>query len=100
MHKNCSITILNLILQKYGTADLRVFGDSMFPSIKNGDNITITKLPSYSLNDIVVFQYKLEGLIVHRIIKIEENTYYCKGDNATRIETINKEHILGKVCCE
>lgn len=98
MYKNHSLAILNLILKKYGTAELRVFGDSMLPLIKNGDHIIIKKSSSYCLNDVVVFKYKLEGLIVHRIIKIEEDIYYCKGDNAIRTEIINKEDIIGKVC--
>lgn len=36
--------------------------------------------------------------MVHRIIKKTATTYFCKGDNAFRLEKIEDTDIVGKVC--
>ena len=50
-----------------------------------------------ALKDILTFNYKGEGLITHRLVKIFDSLYLCKGDNSFRIESISYEQILGKV---
>ena len=45
----------------------------------------------------VVYEYKTQGLLVHRIIAINDNEVWCRGDNAVRIEKIGYEDIIGKV---
>lgn len=47
--------------------------------------------------DIALFTYHNEGEIAHRIISIKESVFYCKGDNAFRIEEVPLSCMIGKV---
>lgn len=76
---------------------ITVSGTSMYPSIHNGDKVQISRSDSYDTGDIVVFMYKKHELLVHRVVKIKNHTFYCKGDNTFRLEDITKDQILGKV---
>ena len=69
----------------------------MFPTLLEGDIITISKCKEYKIGDILVFLYKDDEIIVHRLLKIENDTYFCKGDNCFRLEDIPYERIVGKV---
>ena len=91
--------ILQLLLSVSDNKPLviRVSGTSMYPSIHNGDKIQISRSDSYVTGDIVVFMYKENEPLVHRLVKIKGNTFYCKGDNTFRLEDITREQILGKV---
>lgn len=75
-----------------------VRGDSMYPILCNGDKIEVVLRTSeqYSVGDVIVFPYKNEGLIIHRILKIQEGRYFCKGDNSFRIEDILLDQAVGK----
>lgn len=92
--------IYNLLQKISGThksIDLAVDGISMNPTLKCGDVVNIAKQKEYSIGEIVVFNYKNTALLIHRILMIEGNKYYCKGDNAFRLECIDYEDIIGKV---
>jgi hypothetical protein len=41
--------------------------------------------------------YKEGSILVHRLLKIDNNKFYCKGDNSFRLEDITFEQIIGKV---
>lgn len=75
-----------------------IHGDSMYPILCNGDKIEVIIRTSeqYSVGDVIVFPYKNEGLIIHRILKIQEGRYFCKGDNSFRIEDILLDQVIGK----
>lgn len=75
-----------------------VRGDSMYPILCNGDKIEVILRTSeqYSVGDVIVFPYKNEGLIIHRILKIQEGRYFCKGDNSFRIEDILLDQAIGR----
>ncbi len=73
-----------------------VKGISMNPTLYEGDTVTVKKSSEYSIGDIVVFIYKGE-LLIHRLIKIENGRYFCKGDNSFRLEDMSPESIAGKV---
>ena len=75
---------------------IRAVGHSMYPEICEGDRITIVRADCYFPGDVVVFIYKQGLILVHRIIRISDR-YYCKGDNALRIEDIDINQIYGKV---
>lgn len=67
---------------KYYT--LAIGSGSMSPNIDKGDIVVVKKLSKKELNqlkvnDVLVFKYE-STVIVHRIIKIENSTYYTKGD--------------------
>lgn len=76
---------------------ITVEGVSMNPTLYEGDKITVQSVETYLPGDILVFTYKQEGLLVHRLLKTEQNRYFCKGDNSFRLEDLSPEQILGKV---
>lgn len=74
-----------------------VRGNSMEPTYHNGDLLRVCKSSSYDVGDVIVFNFE-SYQIVHRIIKIEEGYFFCKGDHAAGVQKITKKDILGKVC--
>lgn len=89
------IKIILLSLTKAGYYDIYVEGTSMLPSILNNDKVKIQRFDTYKVNDIILFSYK-NSIRLHRILKIENNTYFCKGDNSFLLEDIHLEQIIGK----
>lgn len=77
-------------------SEITVQGTSMNPRLKAGDIVTISPQSQYAIGDIVLFPYKDEGLIIHRIVKIENGSYFCKGDNSFRLEQLEYGQIQGK----
>lgn len=77
--------------------DITVTGVSMEPSLREGDVVTIRRAESYEMGDILVFCYKNNELLIHRLLRIKDQRYFCKGDNAFRLEDILYEQIFGKV---
>lgn len=86
-----------------------VTGESMEPTMKNRDTVAVSHSPFYEIGDVLVFLYKGE-LLIHRLLKIENGRYFCKGDNSFRLEDVLIDDIAGKVtllnnaplpnCCE
>ena len=87
--------ILNLLLRNKESIVITVEGNSMEPTLRNNDLITVSKEKEYGLGDILVFIYKSQ-LLVHRMVR-KGAFYFCKGDNSFRIEDITQESIVGKV---
>ena len=77
--------------------ELRVDGISMLPILHPGDSIRVCAKDEYAVGDILVFFYKDDSLLVHRLLKVENGRYFCKGDNAFRLEDIEKQNIVGAV---
>lgn len=73
-------------------------GRSMYPLIKQGDQLTIKFCPSENVKkgDIIAFR-RNNKTIVHRIIKITDDKILEKGDLQERGEIISKTQIMGKV---
>ena len=88
--------MLFLLLEKAQYITITVRGISMEPTLHKGDSITIEKCADYQVGDIIVFRYKHNELLVHRIVK-RDNRLYCKGDNAFRLEDITNDQIAGKI---
>ena len=94
----------NTLMQRVLLASLRsgremtltVTGVSMNPTMWEGDQVTVRHADSYSVGDVLVLLYKGE-LLIHRLLKIENDRYFCKGDNAFRLEDLPPESIGGKV---
>ena len=68
----------------------------MEPTLEEYDLIRIIPKEDYVPGDILVFVYKNNEILVHRLLK-RNSRYYCKGDNSFWLEDIGKEQILGKV---
>lgn len=87
--------LLPSIIKSKGQANITVKGVSMNPTLFEGDTVTIVKFDEYKIGDILVFDYKNEGILIHRLLKLE-GRYFCKGDNAFRLEDIGYAQIIGK----
>lgn len=88
--------ILRFEIKRKGFVNITVIGVSMEPALQAGDVITVCECGEYKLGDILVYVYKTGELLVHRLLKIGSK-YYCKGDNAFRLEDVEKTQVLGKV---
>lgn len=84
----------------------RVEGDSMFPSLKNGNFVLINPAFEPKIGDIVLaaHPFKKSVKIIKRIKEINaDNRYFLIGDNpkestdSRSFGTIAKKDILGKV---
>lgn len=76
---------------------IKLHGVSMQPVLWDGELIRIQPQKRLNKGDIALFTYHNEGEIVHRIISITESAFYCKGDNAFRIEEVPPSCMIGKV---
>lgn len=77
--------------------EIAVTGVSMNPALYEGDSITVQKKADYEVGDILVFSYKNDELLVHRLLEKRDGLYFCKGDNAFRLEDVPLKQIVGKV---
>lgn len=96
MKNNSLVKTINHILNFRESIDITIHGNSMAPTLLDGDIVTIVKKNNYCVGDILIFKYRNEGLIAHRLLYIN-NAYFCKGDNSFRFEKIENDDILGKI---
>lgn len=96
MDRELFVRLLPTILRAKGQAELSVVGVSMQPTLRQGDIVTIRSCDRYEVGDIVVYRYKDEGLLIHRLLRVDGRGF-CKGDNAFRLEDIPLDAVLGKV---
>jgi len=81
----------------FGYSVLVVISGSMEPNISVDDLIIIKEQDDYTIDDVVTYK-SANSLVTHRIIRIDEENIYTKGDNNnTEDEPIRKEQIKGKV---
>ena len=97
MEKSWMFRFLKLQLSKNGFVKIPVRGESMVPTLQPADQLIIKAQPTYQIGDVLVYDYFQGKILVHRLLKIQNNTYFCKGDNSFRLEDIKKDQILGKV---
>lgn len=84
------------MIKTSGCLQLTVSGNSMFPTLREGDQIDIVPQKEYCIGDILVFIYKDNSIVAHRLLKQNEKLY-CKGDNSFLLEHVNRTNVLGKV---
>jgi nickel-type superoxide dismutase maturation protease len=86
----------------------RVQGDSMLPTLRNGDVVLISPNASVAPNDIVLAKhpYKQSVKLLKRVVSIDDNgRYSLAGDNpdestdSRTFGTLTKEQIEGKAVC-
>ncbi|MCQ8904397.1 MAG: S26 family signal peptidase [Methanothermobacter sp.] len=58
-----------------------VSGDSMYPTLKDGQDLIVLKTDRYRVGDIVIAKHPEYGLIVKRVGKIEPDRVYLMSDN-------------------
>ena len=81
----------------------RVSGHSMLPAFKPNEGVLASSLPFLfakpKVRDVVLFRYN-DKMLIKRIVRIENERYYIKGDNKSdsmKMEPISRNKILGKV---
>lgn len=75
-----------------------VNGNSMYPTIYDGDFLVVNQNIDYEINDIICFYNEENKVVVHRIIDKRENEIITKGDfNKDCDRPITKNKIIGKV---
>lgn len=81
------------------SVEVPVFGLSMFPFLLPGNIVRIENVELSSINtgDIIVFKQN-EKLVLHRVVKLIEQSIITKGDSLIREDDIaNQAYIIGKV---
>ena len=96
MDRSLMNKLLSANLRSGRDITISVTGVSMNPTLYDGDRVTVLRADHYDIGDILVFFYKGE-LLIHRLIKKENERYFCKGDNAFRLEDLTIDDIFGKV---
>lgn len=101
--------LLNAIkekIQQVGSVSLKLSGHSMYPTIKNGDLITIEacKFEDVGINDIIACYFSnSEHFVIHRVVGIEninsKRVLLTKGDNNNYIDAraVKQCNFVGKV---
>ena len=106
---NASKILLDLtteLLSQGTTVRFRPSGRSMYPSIREGELITVEPVVAsdVTLGDIVLYRSQ-RGLIAHRVVgtsptqsSVLSPHYFLRGDaSLSRDETVTPEQILGRV---
>jgi signal peptidase I len=112
--------LLEETLNRGHSIRFRAPGDSMYPTIRDGDVITVTPLgaSSVTIGDIILYQHKA-GVTVHRVMRIlkrneeasrsalkgsqdrsfsETLHFFLRGDAAVVFDDpVSADQILGKV---
>ena len=77
-------------LRKYHTLTYKNVGVSMLPLLKQGrDSFTVREVKqgeSCKLWDVVLYKRGTDQYVLHRIIKVYEDSYDILGDNCIGIE--------------
>ncbi len=73
-------------------------GVSMRPMLRQGKDIVIVTKPTRELRKGDVPLYKRRNydfLLLHRILKVEEDHYVIRGDNTYSLEHVPKDYVVG-----
>ena len=82
--------------------ELTLHGNSMFPTIQEGEKVCISKKNEYEVGDIVAYYLCRGGgvvIIIHRLLWIRKTFVIAKGDNNKKADPyrIPVENVLGSV---
>ena len=95
------VELIRAVLDKGADFRLRAAGKSMYPFVRDGDVITLRRVPPNQLKigDIVAIPHPLRGnLIIHRIVALRNGSVKTKGDfNLASDGWISKNNVLGRV---
>lgn len=68
----------------------KISGDSLYPFYKDGERVICRKIFSgthIKVNDTVVFEKEIHGLMIKRVKSIENNAYFVEGTNPYSIDS-------------
>jgi len=100
-----SSNIFKLLLDEINTGtsiSFTIHGNSMFPTILDGTNISIKRSMQYKVGDIIAYYVKDKNeylIVVHRIVEMHSEYILAKGDNNDRLDPLKIpiNNILGLV---
>ncbi|MBN1197692.1 MAG: S24/S26 family peptidase [Candidatus Aminicenantes bacterium] len=93
--------LLQKALRKHSSFRVKAKGNSMSPTIREGDLILISPLDGKipGCGDIVAFlRPETEAVIIHRIVRKKGTTCHIRGDNPpVQTDIVDESDILGRV---
>lgn len=90
--------LLQVQLEEGGSANLTVTGFSMHPLLRSRrDSVVLVPAGRQKKGDIILYRRESGQFVLHRIVKVEQDTYICSGDNQAIREPVTKEQILAVV---
>lgn len=76
---------------------VNVVGNSMLPTLKNGDKVLLGPVYKMRLGDIVLATYN-KSYVLHRVVGCDKHTYRLVGDgNIGQVEHVSKHEIWARV---
>ena len=84
------------LIEKQGYSVSTTVGVSMYPMLRNRQDMIVIKPFEGRLKKYDVPLYKKDGnYILHRIIKVKENEYIIRGDNCIQKEHVTDDMVIG-----
>jgi signal peptidase I len=84
-------------LKKNQKVSLIIKGTSMLPFFKDGKTeVFLKSKETYQKKDVCLFQIN-DRYVLHRLIKINNQKYYFRGDHLCSYEIVRKEDIIAYV---
>lgn len=95
------IPVMCKVLESGGKFTFAPFGNSMRPLIKSGKTQIVLEKNNnnFKLGDVPLFRRNNGSLVLHRIVKIDENGYVTVGDNELRKEAYFKDEDAYGIMC-
>lgn len=94
-------TLLLTMLEENREVTIPVTGNSMYPLWKhNRDSVVLANCDKFSLNkgDIALYRRSSDQLVLHRIVKVNKESYDMCGDAQTQIErNLPMENVIAVV---
>lgn len=76
---------------------LKINGTSMKPFLCSDDSVVLTKIDSLKKNDIILYQRNDSSYVLHRIYRVDDNSYTLIGDHQTKLEkNVLAENVIAK----
>jgi len=83
----------------------KIEGDSLYPLVKEGEVVLCIKLFNFNkikINDLVLFNHKINGFMIKKVTDINDKGYFVKGENPSSYDSrdfgeLQKEDLLYRV---
>jgi phage repressor protein C with HTH and peptisase S24 domain len=95
MDKKITRSLLAAEIKKKGSVKIRVFGGSMSPVIRGGQEILVKSCKQVNIGDIVCYKTK-DWFLVHRVKSIDKTSglVTVEGDSKDRVLHKIKKHVI------
>ncbi len=90
-------TSVEKLLRNGEVVGISTKGNSMLPLMKGGKTQVIVEPVNreLSIGEMPVYMRKDGAYILHRVVDMDENYYYIRGDNCVTLERVPKGNVLG-----